>query len=82
MVSIVGANQTNRMSLNKIDSRIGFDRRLSNYFERIRELPQRAAVIDALATACGTPEAQDTVMRFITERCGIDESEAAEGGGP
>lgn len=61
------------------DSILGFKHRLANYFERISgDVSHLKGVIDTLPKSYSTPEAQDTLMRFISDRCGIEEAEAVE----
>src|SRR3989338_3182152 len=61
------------------DSIVGFKHRLANYFERISgDISHLKQIFDTLPKAYLTPESQDTLMRFIADRCGIEEAEAAE----
>ena len=62
------------------DSMVNFKHRLASYFERIggTEVSHLRSLLETLPRAYATPEAQDTLMRFISDRCGIDEAEAAE----
>lgn len=65
---------------------VGFKRRLANYFERAGDALGTGSaktsamrhIFETLPTAYTTPEAQDTLMRFISDRCGVPEAEAVE----
>ena len=62
-----------------LDSIVGFKRRLANYVERIHgDIGDLRHIFETLPRSYTTPETQDTLMRFISDRCGIEEAEAVE----